>query len=350
VVLKLQPLSWDVPIVDYKTGFPTPEFMRKWAQQFAINGVIPAFPSVGILVQSVLGTFTARSITGGTGITITNGNGAAGNPTVTLADTVVAPGTYGDSTHTGQFTVDQQGRLTFAANVAISGVAPTLEIEDEGVPLTTTPTSIDFVGAGVTATVVGTDVTVTIPGGGGGSSPEWNDNDAWMASIVLHRDGVTITGAYNGAGDGSIRAGASQSTGKFYFEFLVLGVSSSHFPIIGIGSATAALDNFPGNDAQGWAIGMGTFAWHGGATINENAYVAGDIVGIAVDFTAATGSVNFYKNNVAQLNAYTGLTLGTMFPMCGMRAPTNTTQGKGTLRLKAAEQTYAPPAGYSSWS
>jgi len=39
---------------------------------------------------------------------------------ITLANTAVAPATYGDSTHVGQFTVDQQGRLTFAANVAIS--------------------------------------------------------------------------------------------------------------------------------------------------------------------------------------------------------------------------------------
>ncbi len=36
-----------------------------------------------------------------------------------LRDTAVTPGTYGDSAHVGQFTVDQQGRLTFAANVLL---------------------------------------------------------------------------------------------------------------------------------------------------------------------------------------------------------------------------------------
>lgn len=41
-------------------------------------------------------------------------------------------------------------------------------VEDEGVVLTPTVASIDFVGAGVTASAVGNDVTVTIPGGGGG--------------------------------------------------------------------------------------------------------------------------------------------------------------------------------------
>ena len=39
-----------------------------------------------------------------------------------------------------------------------------LTISDEGTPLTTAATSIDFVGAGVVATAVGDDVTVTIDG------------------------------------------------------------------------------------------------------------------------------------------------------------------------------------------
>lgn len=43
-----------------------------------------------------------------------------------------------------------------------------VSIEDEGVQLTAAVTSIDFVGGGVTATVVGNDVTVTIPAGGTG--------------------------------------------------------------------------------------------------------------------------------------------------------------------------------------
>jgi hypothetical protein len=38
-----------------------------------------------------------------------------------LPNTAVTPATYGDATHVGQFTVDQQGRITFAANVLITG-------------------------------------------------------------------------------------------------------------------------------------------------------------------------------------------------------------------------------------
>jgi hypothetical protein len=45
-----------------------------------------------------------------------------------------------------------------------------ITIKDEGATLTATPTSIDFVGAGVVATAVGNAVTVTIAGGSGSSA------------------------------------------------------------------------------------------------------------------------------------------------------------------------------------
>lgn len=44
------------------------------------------------------------------------------------------------------------------------GTGDAIIAQDEGVTLTTTLSLINFVGSGVTATVVGNDVTVTIPG------------------------------------------------------------------------------------------------------------------------------------------------------------------------------------------
>jgi hypothetical protein len=50
---------------------------------------------------------------------VTTPGGGSGATTIT--PTGVTPGTYGDATNVGQFTVNAAGQLTFAANVAISG-------------------------------------------------------------------------------------------------------------------------------------------------------------------------------------------------------------------------------------
>jgi trimeric autotransporter adhesin len=58
-----------------------------------------------------------ESVTAGTGLT---GGGTSGAVTLDLASTAVSAGNYGNSSSVGTFTVDAQGRLTAAANSAIS--------------------------------------------------------------------------------------------------------------------------------------------------------------------------------------------------------------------------------------
>ena len=63
-----------------------------------------------------------------------------------LASTTVAAGSYGDATHVGQFTVDTDGRLTAAANVALSGGGGDPHTDTYvWLPLTTTNSSGDDV-------------------------------------------------------------------------------------------------------------------------------------------------------------------------------------------------------------
>ena len=66
-----------------------------------------------------IGNADTLTITGGTGLTSTVS--ATDTATIDLDDTTVSPGTYGDATNSAQITVDQQGRITAASNVAISG-------------------------------------------------------------------------------------------------------------------------------------------------------------------------------------------------------------------------------------
>lgn len=71
------------------------------------------------------GSNELEAVGGGGGITQLTGDGTAGPGSgaqvFTLANTAVTPGTYGDATNVGQFTVDSKGRIIAAANVAISG-------------------------------------------------------------------------------------------------------------------------------------------------------------------------------------------------------------------------------------
>lgn len=80
---------------------------------FQINSQIETLVGEGF-ISEVGGTVYQRSLAGGTGITATNADGSAGNPTLTLDNTAVTPGSY---TFTA-LTVDQQGRITAASSGA----------------------------------------------------------------------------------------------------------------------------------------------------------------------------------------------------------------------------------------
>lgn len=58
------------------------------------------------------------SLTAGTGLSVNTSTGAV---TVSLSTTAVTPGTYGDATHVGQFTVNAEGQITSASNISVSG-------------------------------------------------------------------------------------------------------------------------------------------------------------------------------------------------------------------------------------
>lgn len=81
---------------------------------------IEALSGTGIAVRTTADTWTTRTITGTEGqVTVTNGNGASGNPTISLPNVGTA-NTYGSATQVPVFTTDAQGRVTNVNNTTIS--------------------------------------------------------------------------------------------------------------------------------------------------------------------------------------------------------------------------------------
>lgn len=237
----LQPLDEKFAIVDDQ-GRPTLYFI-KWAQQKQID--IQASITSDQFNTLLLEYLLAHQLQEGDGIALTpsgnlddspeisvrNGTGLNfdGMQNLKIADTAVTPGTYGDATHVGQFTVDQQGRITAAADVAISGgggggnnLRPALQISGNYLPADT----INY----NTGTVVASNNLITF-------MPFSRDVD--IDAIVVHvttatAAGNSVRGALysahptTGLPDALIEEGAAQATNSTGIKAITL---AADYPI-----------------------------------------------------------------------------------------------------------------------
>ena len=129
------------------------------------------------------------------------------------------------------------------------------------------------------------------------------------------------------------------TTGKFYCE---VTISTNQFSLIGISDANIAA-------TSGFYQGSGGYGYYGsnGNKYNNNTnsgygatFTAGDVMGIAFD--ADAGTLTFYKNNVSQGTAYTGIPAGTYFFAEGNQTSTL----GGSFNFGQQPFTYTPPSGF----
>jgi hypothetical protein len=142
-----------VAIVDAKTGLISVQWFRYFNNINTIVGggsgvVSPDSGGTGtnvvplsgqILIGNASGTYTVANLTAGTGLFRTNGSGSL---TVGISNTGVTAGSYGSASSVTTLTVNAQGQLTVAGNVAIAIAASqitsgTLPVAQGGTGLTT---------------------------------------------------------------------------------------------------------------------------------------------------------------------------------------------------------------------
>lgn len=111
---------------------------------------VSALTGTGIVARTAANAYATRSIAAGTGLSVTNGDAVAGNPSVAIANTGVTSGTYGNATQFPVITVNAQGQITAVSEQIVSAVFGS-EFEDFEDLTTATTTSTTF-SAGATFT------------------------------------------------------------------------------------------------------------------------------------------------------------------------------------------------------
>ena len=187
----------------------------------------------------------------------------------------------------------------------------------------------------------------------------WSAADAAANAMTLSNGGLTVN--YPGSANwASIRNTTSKTSGKLYVEF-VLGTTTSGAILYGL--ASSGFDVTQELGATNYSIGffptIPTTSVSTGFTSNyspnEFTPASGDVIALAIDFTA--GSIWYAQNNVwaNSSNPATGslpaasfvlAIVGALFAGLSFHLSTS---GTWTLQATAASQTYAPPAGFTPW-
>lgn len=144
----IPPLDYQTPIVD-KNGKPSPQFIRLWQNMFGNTNTVSDGVDAANTTLAGKADKTTK-INAGTGIQ--GGGDLSADRTLSLQDSGVSAGTYGDTTHYPVVTLDSKGRVTAAHNQAIAatGGSELVYATQGSTDLSVSSTAFAFKGAMIT--------------------------------------------------------------------------------------------------------------------------------------------------------------------------------------------------------
>ena len=217
------------------------------------------------------------TIAGGIGLSSTT---SGQTTTVRLDNTAVTAGTYGDATNIPQFTVDQQGRITSASNVAIQ-TSWTLAGDSGSETVEGGDTATFAGGNNITTTAAATD-TLTI------------DLDTTLTGMTAATFSGTVTAGTLTDGTASLSAGSLTGGVNGTFSGTVQAAS-----LIGTTDLTVAgflVDGIIDDDTMATASAT-TLATSESVKAYVDAQVAGVDQSLEIEGDSGTGSVNLTNQN-----------------------------------------------------
>jgi len=158
------------------------------------------------------------------------------------------------------------------------------------------------------------------------------------ANVTL--SGGNLSASITATLTGMVRSTIGKSSGKWYWEVTPTGGSVN---IIGIANSSGTLTSYPGSDVNGFGYAQNALKWNSSSSAYGASFTTSDVIGVALDMDA--GTLIFYKNNVSQGTAYTGIT-GTMYAAVG--CDSNIGTRTSTTNFGATALTYTPPSGYNA--
>lgn len=199
-----------------------------------LDAVAALAATAGMLSRTGAGAFAARTITGTTSnISVADGTGAAGNPTLDLVNAGPgATGPIGSSTVAPVVTIDAKGRVTALTSATISTTAQgALVTRTAGDVTTTSTTLVDFTGATATFTTGANRALVGFTG-------------------TTANSGLSGDNIFNVDVDGSLQLGTS--------GILVEEGVADNYNSIGLNVLTAALTAASHTLKIQWRVSAGT--------------------------------------------------------------------------------------------